>query len=102
MRNPRKDVTFYLDYDARPDVFGGEPQTVTISADDHVVTTFAADSGVMRLRRIPIPAADLGTAEMADLRIDVDKTFVPARLPAGGKDARELGIRVYHAFVDAR
>ena len=39
---------------------------------------------------------------MAELRIELDKTFVPAKLPAGGRDARELGIRVYHAFVEAR
>ena len=39
---------------------------------------------------------------MAELRIEVDQTFVPAKLPAGGHDTRELGIRVYHAFVEPR
>jgi hypothetical protein len=35
--------------------------------------------------------------------LDVDRTFVPSKLAAnGGKDVRELGIRVYHAFVEAR
>ena len=39
---------------------------------------------------------------MAELRIDVDQTFVPAKLPGGSKDQRELGIRVYHAFIEPR
>ncbi len=33
----------------------------------------------------------------------VDKTFVPALVTASNsKDPRELGVRVFHAFVDAR
>ena len=39
---------------------------------------------------------------MTDIHIDLDKTFVPAKLPAGGRDIRELGIRVYHVFVEER
>jgi hypothetical protein len=34
---------------------------------------------------------------MAEIVIDLDKTFNP-----GGGDTRELGIRVFHAFVDPR
>jgi hypothetical protein len=102
VRNPKTDVTLYLEYDARPDLFAPTPQIVTVSAGDQVVATFPADSGAVKLRRIPITAAQMGTAETTDLRLDVDKTFVPARLPAGGKDTRELGIRVYHAFVEGR
>ncbi len=52
--------------------------------------------------RVPITAAQLGAADMTDIRIELDKTFVPAKLPAGGRDARELGIRVYHVFVEGR
>jgi len=100
--NPKKDVTLYLDYDARADVFGDHPQVVTVSSGDQVVTTFAADNTTETLRRIPITAAQLGTGEMVDLRLGVDKTFVPAKLPNGGKDIRELGIRVYHVFVEPK
>ena len=39
---------------------------------------------------------------MVEMRIDVDQTFIPAKLPGGGRDARELGIRVYHAFIEVR
>jgi hypothetical protein len=100
--NPRRDITFYLEYDTRPDVFADTPQQVAIKAGDRTIETFAADHVGPRLLRIPIPADALGTAEMAELRIEVDRTFVPANLPAGGKDTRELGIRVYHAFVEGR
>ena len=39
---------------------------------------------------------------MAELVISVDKTFVPAVVNASSKDPRELGVRVFHAFVDPR
>jgi hypothetical protein len=33
----------------------------------------------------------------------VDRTFVPALFPAAGaRDTRELGLRVYHAFVELK
>lgn len=101
-RNPKKDVLLYLDYDARSDVFADKPQVVTVYAGDQVVTSFPADSTVQTLKRIPIAAAQLGTGEMTDVRIEVDKTFVPAALPNGGTDKRELGIRIYHVFVEPK
>jgi hypothetical protein len=102
VRNPRRDVTLYLEYDARPDLFPDNPQQVTVSIGDQAITTFPANTAVPTLLRIPITAAQLGTADMVDLRLELDRTFVPAKLPAGGRDARELGIRVYHAFVEER
>ena len=43
------------------------------------------------------------TADMAELQIAVDKTFIPAQVSGGSsKDPRELGVRVFHAFVDPR
>jgi len=102
VRNPRKDVTLYLSFDARSDVFGDHPQMVTVYAGDQVITTFPADNTSETLKRIPITAAQLGTGDMTDLRIGVDKTFVPASLPSGGKDQRELGIRVYHVFIEPK
>lgn len=101
-RNPRHDVTLFLQYDARTDVFPDHPQQVTVYAGDQKVETFAADHRDRTLLRIPITAAQLGTNEMAEIRLDVDHTFVPANLPGGGRDTRELGIRVYHAFVANR
>jgi hypothetical protein len=67
-----------------------------------VVGTFPADSSAPALKIFPIGSAQLGGNEMAELRIEVDRTFVPAKLPSGGRDNRELGIRIYHAFVEGR
>jgi hypothetical protein len=100
--NPRTDATFYLEYDSRPDLFPDAPQQVTVHAGDQLIETFTVDHTGPRLLRLPIPAEVLGTSEMAEIRLDIDRTFVPASLPAGGKDERELGIRVYHAFLERR
>lgn len=102
VRNPRKDVTLYLEYDARPDIFPEGPQQITVAIGDQTVTTFPAASAAPALVRVPISAAELGTTDMTDIRLELDRTFVPARLPAGGRDVRELGVRVYHAFVEER
>jgi hypothetical protein len=94
-KNPKHDVTFFIESDGRPDLFPA-PQQVSILAGDQVVTTFAQSNAAPVLRRIPITAAQLGTGDMAEIKIDVDKTFSPP------KDNRELGIRVYHTFVDPK
>jgi hypothetical protein len=92
-RNPKKDSTFFLQYDARIDKFG-TPQLVVVRSGDQVIGTFAADSKEPKLVVLPITAAQLGSGDMAELTLEVDQTFSP-----GGADVRELGIRVFHAFV---
>jgi len=101
-RNPKKDVMFYIEFDARSDVFSDKPQVVTISSGDTAVATFEATSSLKTLQKIPISAAQLGPNDMAEIKIEVDRTFVPAKLPSGGRDPRELGIRVYNTFVESR
>jgi hypothetical protein len=100
--NPHRDVLFYLEFDARTDLFQARPQTVTVYSGNEAVATFTVAEPGTHLKKIPITAAQLGTGEMAELRIDVDQTFIPAKLPGGSKDQRELGIRVYHAFIEPR
>lgn len=95
-KNPRKESVFYLEYDARTDLFPA-PQQVTVRLAEHTIGTFAADSREKKLITFPITAAQLGQGDMAEIIIDLDKTFTP-----GNGDTRELGIRVFHAFVDPR
>jgi hypothetical protein len=101
-RNPRQDVLFFLETDGRPDVFKS-PQQVNVVVNNQVVHTFAVDRKDPVLRRLPITAAQLGSEDMVDLKIQVDRTFTPAQIPAGSPghstDTRELGIRVFHAFI---
>jgi hypothetical protein len=101
-RNPRKDILLYVEYDARVDLFPDQPQKVTVFSGTEAVGSFAADDDAQTLERIPVTAAQLGGNEMAEVRLDVDRTFIPAKLPGGGRDPRELGIRVYHLFVEVR
>jgi len=94
-RNPKKDSTFYLQFDARADLFN-PPQQVTLRIGDQTVAQFAADSKPPVLKTFPLTAAQLGAADNVDMVIDVDKTFKP------GSDIRELGIRVFHAYIEPK
>jgi hypothetical protein len=95
-RNPKKDSTLYLEFDARVDLFTSTQQ-VTLKIGDQVIGQFAADSKAPTLKTFPVTAAQLGTGEMVDLIIDVDRTFQP-----GGNDPRDLGIRVFHVYLEAK
>jgi hypothetical protein len=96
-RNPNKDANFYIEYDARVDLFT-PPQQVTVQVlPGQVIGTFTADSKDKKLVVFAVTAAQFGTAEMAEVRIDVDRTFKP-----GGSDTRELGIRVFHTFIEPK
>ncbi len=95
-RNPRKDATFYLEADVRPDLFTPHQQ-VTLRVAGTQFAAFAADFKDQTLLTFPISAAQFGTADMAEITIDVDRTFTP-----GGTDRRELGIRVYHTFIEPK
>jgi hypothetical protein len=100
-RNPKRDALLYLEVD-RPGGFP-EPQTVTVKLGEAVVDTFALKSGDSLLRRVALSSAQLGEADAVEVQIAVDRTFVPAALPgAASRDERELGIRVFRAFVEAR
>ena len=100
-RNPKRDCTFYLHADNPGSVFR-EPQGVEILLNGQPVDRFTLSPRQEHIQRTALTAAQLGTADMAELRIQVDKTYVPALLPASNsRDPRELGIRVFHAFVEA-
>ena len=95
-RNPKKECTLYFEYDARTDLFN-PPQQVVMKIGGQTIGQFAADGKSASLKTFPITAAQLGTGEMVDLVLDVDRTFAP-----GGGDPRELGIRVFHVYVEPK
>ena len=93
---------FYFDVD-NPGSVLREPQHVQISLNGAPLQELTLEPGKEQLQRIKLPADRLGTGDSAELRIVVDKTYVPALMPAANsKDPRELGVRVFHAFVDPR
>jgi hypothetical protein len=96
-RNPKRDATFYLEIDARVDLFN-PPQQVTVNLGGQQIGVFAADSKDRILKTFPITAAQFGSGDMAEITIEVDRAFTPT----GGGDTRELGIRVFHAFIEPK
>jgi hypothetical protein len=98
-KNPKVDSIFYLDVDNPGGVFN-EPQRVQVTMAGQVLAEFTVTPGQQALHKIPLKADQMGSGDMVELVIDVDKTFVPALMAASNsKDPRELGVRVFHAFV---
>jgi hypothetical protein len=98
-KNPRKDSTLYFDLDNPGGPFR-DPQRVQLSIGATMLDTLTVTPGAAPvLHKVPIAAATMGQDEMVDLRIQVDRTFVPALMNTASKDPRELGVRVFHAFV---
>jgi len=101
-KNPRKDSVFYLQLDSPVAELHG-PQQVQVKLGGQPVDQFTLVPNDLQLRKIKLPAGQLGAVDMAELQISVDKTFVPAAVnPSVHKDTRELGVRVFHAVVDPR
>lgn len=101
-KNPKKDAVFYLELDSPGADLHGDQQ-VQVMLGGQAVDQFTLTPTDRILRRIKLPASGIGTAEMGELQIVVDKTFIPAQVSGGtSKDPRELGVRVFHAFVDPR
>ena len=98
VRNPKKDVTFYLHLD-QPGLFP-EPQQVTVTLGDQTIDSFVIEPKKEMIRKPRITAAQLGQGDIVDLKISVDKSYVPAVLTNGtNRDSRELGVRVFHAYL---
>jgi hypothetical protein len=98
VRNPKRDCVLFLDLDNPGGIFD-EPQQVTVSAGSTVLDQFTLTPKKAILRKVAMPASALGGDESVDVRIEVDKTFVPSRLSPASRDPRELGVRVFHAVV---
>jgi hypothetical protein len=99
-RNPKKDAKFYLDLD-NPATYAGA-QRVTVALGEQTVDEFTLQGGARTLRTVSLPAATLGAEDITELRITVDPPFTPAQTSGSNStDPRELGVRVFHAFVEA-
>jgi hypothetical protein len=102
-RNPKRDATFYLQLDGRPDLQPVNPQPVTIAIGPTVLDRFTLADKEPVLRKVAIPAAAFGADDTVELTIDAGSTFVPRDVPGSGSpDRRDLGVRVFHAFVEPK
>ena len=101
-RNPMRDVVLYFQCD-QPVQEVGEPQRVELRIGETVIDSFALPPGPRELRKVDLTAAQLGSGETVEITVAVDKTFVPANITQlKSADARELGIRVFRAYVQGR
>jgi hypothetical protein len=98
-RNPRRDSTFILQMD-NPSKAPGGASEVEIRVGDQSVATVPVNADEAPVRKFALSAAQLGSGDMVEVRLVANRTFVPALEPATkSSDTRELGVRVFHAFV---
>jgi hypothetical protein len=98
-RNPKRDVTLVLQLD-NPATNPNAAQNVAATIGDQPIATIPLSANAAGVLKYPITAAQLGTAEMVEIKFTADRTFVPA-LEASMKsgDPRELGARFFHVFI---
>jgi hypothetical protein len=99
-RNPRRDSVLYIHLDNPGKAFR-EPQRIDVAVNGEPVESFELPPDQELIHRTRLTAAQLGSADIAEVQLQIDKTHVPALLPAStSRDARELGVRVFHLFVE--
>jgi hypothetical protein len=97
-RNPKRDVVLFLEAD-NPSAGPEAAQSMEVKLGDQVLGSVPL-ARTAAVQKIPVSAAQLGSGEMVEVKLVADKTFVPALVPGGSNsDTRELGARVFHAFV---
>jgi|TARA_B100002003_G_scaffold250008_1_gene287884 hypothetical protein len=96
--NPRRDSQIYLNLDNGM-VLGGEPRTLVVSVGDRPVVRIEVVPGNV-VHQIPLGASLLGDTDSVELRLEVDRTIVPAEMPRlDNPDTRVLGVRVLGAYL---
>lgn len=101
-KNPKRDAVFYFDVDS-PGKELHQAQQVALTLGGQPVESFTIQPDERQLKKIKLPGALMGDADLAELQITVDQPFIPSVVTSGAsKDPRELGVRVFHAFVDPR
>lgn len=101
-RNPMRDATFYFQCD-QPVSGLGDPQHVELRIGQTPFDMFTLAPGHKELRKVDLSKAQLGDAETVEVTVAVDRTFVPASVTElKSNDPRELGIRVFRAYVQPK
>jgi hypothetical protein len=97
VRNPMSDALLYFKADGVPERFQ-IPQMVTLQIGDYVVDSFPINSNQAFLKKYNVSKDKLGTNKMLEVKVIVDKTFIPADDKVSA-DQRELGLRVYDLYL---
>ncbi|MGQ0735493.1 MAG: hypothetical protein ACT4QD_17795 [Acidobacteriota bacterium] len=98
-RNPRKDSTLILQID-NPSRAPGAASEVDVRLGDQSLGVLPVEAADAPVRRLPLSLARMGDTDMVEVTLVANSTFVPALdTSARSSDTRELGVRVFHAFV---
>ncbi len=97
-KNPKKDVVVYLEADTCVKCFEPETPVLTRLGQRQDGRHVPIENGEVFLKKIRIKGADLGTADYVDLKLAMNRSFVPKTLGMNADD-RELGLIVYHLYV---
>ena len=97
--NPRQPVRIMLGVQGRPDLFE-QPQRLSLVAAERTLDEVTVDTNEPVLLDYIFSAAELGNDDVVRLELLVDRTFIPANSGGSPEDTRELGLRVFDAFVE--
>ena len=98
VRNPRGPARLYLELQGRPDLFD-RPQRISLSIGGRSLFEGLLGTEEIVFIERELSGGDFGSTDEVALEIKVDQTFVvDGELVAGG-DQRELGIRVFYAYL---
>jgi hypothetical protein len=98
--NPGRDAQLVLRMD-QPIAGDDMTRDVQLHIGDALIDRFRLAPGPPEIKRIPVSADQLGEDEIVQMMLSVDRTVVPAQVPgSGSSDARELGVRVFDAFLE--
>jgi hypothetical protein len=99
--NPKRGAVLLLDCDEPVDL--GMPQHVDVRLGTAPVDSFDLEPGGRQLRTIALAADQLGASPSVELTVSVQTPFVPADIPGlKSADMRELGVRVFHAYLQPK
>jgi len=98
-RNPMKAADLWLELD-QPVAALASPQQVEIKLGGAVLDSFTLDNQMPVIRRIAISQEAMGSSDTVDIEVAPSQSFIPATIPAlKNSDRRELGVRVFNAYL---
>jgi hypothetical protein len=98
-RNPKRNATLILQVD-NPAQAPGAASEVDVRLGDQSLAVIPVGASDAPVRKISLSTSQMGGGDLVEIKLVANRTFVPALEPsAKSGDTRELGVRVFHAFI---